>query len=87
MSASFTVYVLQGNSNGKLYIGQTADLKRRLFEHGNRLSRYTKGRGPWKLIYQEEYHTRAKAMAREHFLKSGTGRDWFKTRLSLRESD
>ena len=85
MSASFTVYVLQSVSTGRCYTGQTADLERRLLEHSNGLSGYTMGRGPWNLVHQEEYSTRAEAMRRERFLKSGVGREWIESILALRE--
>jgi predicted GIY-YIG superfamily endonuclease len=53
----FWVYILQ-NPDGKLYIGQTDDLQRRLLQHNDpahTLTRTTKRfRGPWKVIYAEE---------------------------------
>ncbi|MCL4239887.1 MAG: GIY-YIG nuclease family protein [Dehalococcoidia bacterium] len=69
---AFTVYVLR-NVQGRLYIGQTSDLPRRLTEHASGESRWTSGsgRGPWELVRAEEFETRAEAMARERQLKSG----------------
>ena len=77
----FFVYVLHSQTNGRLYIGQTSDLERRIDEHNQGLSQYTKGRGPWTLAYHEAHTTRADAMKREKFLKSGQGREWLKMRL------
>lgn len=71
----YTVYVLKSQSTAKRYVGQTANLAKRLAEHNNGLSKYTKGRGPWRLIHQEHYKTRSEAMVREKFLKSGKGRE------------
>jgi len=51
----FTVYALQSDATGNFYIGQTADLDRRLLEHQQGLARYTRNRGPWRLVYQEKY--------------------------------
>lgn len=31
---------------------------------------------PWKLIYQEQFESKAEAIKREKFLKSGKGREW-----------
>ncbi|MCO5200339.1 MAG: GIY-YIG nuclease family protein [Chloroflexi bacterium] len=69
---AFTVYVLR-NAEGRLYIGQTSDLRRRLNEHASGASGWTSGagRGPWQLVQAEEFETRAEAMARERQLKSG----------------
>ena len=80
----FTVYVLESDSTGKFYVGQTGNLERRLFEHQQGLTRYTRSRGPWHLAYKEEHHTRAAAMQREQFLKSGQGREWLRNELSSR---
>ena len=80
----FTVYVLLSQSTNKLYVGQSANLERRLLEHQSSLARYTRGRGPWQLVFHEEYGTRADAMQRERFLKSGQGREWLKKMLNGR---
>ena len=80
----FTVYVLQSIPSGLLYVGQTSDLARRMGEHQMGLSGYTKNRGSWALVYEEEWTTRAEAMRRERFLKSGVGREWLKEQLSGR---
>ena len=80
----FTVYVLQSQTTGRMYIGQTSNLQRRLFEHLSGLSRYSRGRGPWNLILTEKYPTRAVAMAREKALKTGRGREYLKNIISGR---
>jgi putative endonuclease len=75
----FYVYVLKSNK-GKLYIGHTNNIERRLIEHNSGLSPYTKGRGPWELVYKETFNSRGEAMKREKFLKSGKGRGFLKSR-------
>jgi putative endonuclease len=79
----FYVYVIKSQSTGKTYIGQTADLQKRLTLHNdpnNRLTLHTKrNKGPWILIYSEEYQTRSEAVLRERFLKSGQGREYLKS--------
>ena len=76
----YFAYILQSDSSGKIYIGQTADLQKRLSEHNDptyRLTLHTKRHpGPWRLLYSESYATRAEAVARERALKSGQGRAW-----------
>ena len=74
----YTVYVLRSKSTGKHYTGQTENFQIRFNAHATGLARYTHGRGPWELVYSEEFQTRALAMAREKFLKSGQGREWLK---------
>ena len=47
----YYVYVLQSIKTGRLYIGFASDLRKRFKEHNQDLSTYTKGRGPFTLIY------------------------------------
>ena len=71
----FFVYVLENQTSGRHYTGFTADLNQRVGQHNRGLTKSTKNRGLWKLVYQEEYATRAEAIRRERFLKSGQGRE------------
>ena len=71
----FYVYVLQSESTKRFYTGFAADLERRIGQHNAGVSKSTKNRGPWKLVYTEKHDSRAAAMARERFLKSGQGRE------------
>ncbi len=72
----YYIYVLKSLTTGKRYIGQTADLEKRISRHNNKESTYTKSRGPWVLVYNEVVGTRSEAVNREHFLKSGKGREF-----------
>ncbi|HPO17511.1 MAG TPA: GIY-YIG nuclease family protein [Candidatus Hydrogenedentes bacterium] len=85
----FVVYVLQSESSGKIYIGQTADLQKRLQQHNDpncHLTLHTKRNpGPWILVHSEHYPTRTDAMRREKILKSGQGREWIHALVSQRE--
>ena len=81
----YWVYILQNETTGKLYKGQTSDLPSRVERHNTHEAgsmRYTyKQKGIWRLIYSEEYSTRSEAMKREKFLKSGQGREWIKSNI------
>ena len=66
----FTTYILRSLKNRKYYIGSTDDITRRLSEHNNGRSKYTKNRGPFELVYKEEYNTNTEAKSREYYLKS-----------------
>jgi putative endonuclease len=82
----YWVYILQNEETGKLYKGQTSNLDKRIERHNTDESgsmRYThKQKGPWRLIYSEMYPTRAEAMKRERFLKSGQGREWIRENIT-----
>ncbi len=65
----FYTYILQ-NAKGQFYIGQTSNLEDRLNRHNSDRSKYTKGRGPWKLVHYEKFDTRKAALTQERELKS-----------------
>lgn len=77
----YYVYVLQSKKNKKWYTGFTADLRKRFNQHNNNMSTYTKGRGPFDLIYFEAYRNQDDARSREKQLKSGPGRAYLKQRI------
>lgn len=71
------IYVIQC-ADDTLYTGYTTDIEKRLIEHngeGGTLSarsagaRYTRGRRPVTLVYQEKFSTRSEAMQREYAIK------------------
>jgi putative endonuclease len=65
----WTVYMLEC-ADGSLYTGITTDLDRRLAEHAaGKGARYTKGRGPFRLVYRETCQGRAEASRRESAIK------------------
>jgi len=75
------VYVLRSLKSSKWYIGCTNNLRKRFIEHQNDKSTYTKGRGPFELIYYEACFNKLDGFAREKYLKSGMGRRYLKNRL------
>lgn len=66
------VYVL-ANPAGRTYVGVTTDVARRLRQHNGELAggaRFTRGRGPWRLVHLEDRLAgRAAAQSREYHLK------------------
>ncbi|MFH0937388.1 MAG: GIY-YIG nuclease family protein [Candidatus Daviesbacteria bacterium] len=66
----FTTYILKSEKDSKYYIGSTKNINERLDRHNRGHSIYTKNRGPFKLVYQEEYNTCSEAKKREYYLKS-----------------
>jgi len=77
----FYVYVLKSLKYGNRYVGSTNNINKRLREHNAGKCKYTKGRMPWILIYQEEFKTRSESMQREELLKSGQGRRFLDEKL------
>lgn len=63
------VYMLRCK-DGSLYTGWTNDLKHRLAMHNSgRGAKYTRGRGPLKLVYSEELPDKEAALRRECAIK------------------
>jgi putative endonuclease len=77
----YYIYVLRSASDGGLYIGYSANLKKRIRQHQGGVALATSHRGPWKLIYYEAYLERDDALGRERYLKSGSGRRFLKAQL------
>ncbi len=67
---AFYVYILQSQSTTRYYIGQTQDTDERVAYHNANYSKSLKNRGPWQLVYREEFVTRAEAVRRERQIKS-----------------
>ena len=65
----FYVYVLYSDSHQVYYKGFTENVIKRLTEHNDNLSRYTAGKGPWKLIVVEQFDQKRNALIREKGLK------------------
>lgn len=63
------VYILKSKKNGSLYIGFTADLRKRLVQHNKGQSKYTRSFSPWVLVYYESYSSKKDAFERERQLK------------------
>ncbi|MBI3405479.1 MAG: GIY-YIG nuclease family protein [Acidobacteria bacterium] len=80
----YFVYVLRSQTNGKLYTGQAKFPVQRLGQHNQGVSKSTRGRGPWEIVYQENYATRLEAIRRERYLKSGKGREELKRILETK---
>lgn len=78
----FYAYVLESLKDNSLYYGSSANPEKRLSDKHNRGGvSYTKRKVPWVIVYQEKYTTRAEAMRREKFFKTGKGREFIRNIL------
>ncbi|MBI2048540.1 MAG: GIY-YIG nuclease family protein [Parcubacteria group bacterium] len=76
----FYTYVLEGNKQKDLYIGFTHDLRKRISEHNQGLTKTTKG-DTWRCIYYEACREEKDARRRERYFKTSQGRRLLKRRL------
>ena len=78
----YYVYILQSTKDKRWYTGFTVDLRKRFKEHNEgKYTSWTKGRGPFELIYYEACKNKQDARSRETYLKSGTGKRYLQNRL------
>lgn len=75
---TYTVYALRSEIDGRIYVGFSLDVQKRLIEHNSAKTKSTKGFIPWTLIYTIEVFGRANARAKEVYLKSGCGKEFLK---------
>jgi len=75
------VYVLKSSKSGILYYGYTSDLKRRIEEHNNGKTKFTKGHMPWKLSWYCGFESKKMAKNFELYIKSGSGKAFVYKRL------
>jgi putative endonuclease len=76
MTKQYFVYILTNSKNKVLYIGVTNNIKRRLYEHKNKLVEgFTEKYNLNKLIYIEETQDVYSALKREKQLKNWH-REW-----------
>lgn len=64
------VYILRSLSTEKFYVGSTNDLKRRLEEHKEGKSKYTRETGPYELMFSQKYNVISDARKAERWLKA-----------------
>jgi len=65
------LYMVRTNQ-GHLYTGITQDVARRFLEHqegGKKAAKYLRGKGPLKLVFQQEIGSRSSALKAEIALK------------------
>ncbi len=70
---TYSVYILKCCDN-TLYTGIAKDVQKRLDEHNSSklAAKYTRGRRPLELVYQQEFATRSEALKSEFAIKKLT---------------
>lgn len=72
----YRVYVIQ-NPAGKFYIGVSENVEKRVSQHNDGVSTWTRGKGPWVLKWTSETLPLAKARKLVDFLKRQKGENGF----------
>ena len=61
------------NGEGRYYIGLSENVKIRLAQHNEEISKWTRHRGPWTLVWTSEGLTLSEARKLENRLKAQKG--------------
>ena len=80
----YAVYVLRSAKDGNLYIGCTANLRKRLDAHRRGGVMSTKRRLPVELIYHENFGDKYEAFRAERFYKTPKGKKIVKAKINCR---
>ena len=79
----YFIYAIKSQKDGRIYVGLSSNILKRISEHNAGYVFSTKGFRPWKLIYKEEVKDRKEARIREKYFKSGFGKELLKSILPL----
>jgi putative endonuclease len=79
----FTAYILYSYSGNIFYKGSTSNIEERLRWHNEGLVNFTSKHRPWILVHQEHFNTRAEAIKKEKYFKTGVGRDWIRDNIII----
>ncbi|MFH1367151.1 MAG: GIY-YIG nuclease family protein [Patescibacteria group bacterium] len=77
----YIVYIIQSEANKRYYTGITQDIKKRIRHHNSGANKSTKGKGSWRVIYQEQFRDKESAWRRERQIKKYKGGEAFKKLL------
>ncbi len=74
----YFVYAIKSGLDGRVYVGFSSNVEKRIKEHNAGKTKSTKGFRPWRQIYSETVETRLTAREREKYFKSGMGKEFLK---------
>ena len=80
-----TVYILKSETTQRFYVGASEDAAFRLLQHNEVLpnpSRWTRGRGPWRLVFSCEFDSKTEALQAERFIKRMKSRSFVEKLIS-----
>jgi putative endonuclease len=78
----YYVYVLRRHRDGKLHVGHTGDLDKRIELHNNCEGVSGEYRIPYEIVYYEACTDKRDALKRESYLRGAYGRRFLQNRLS-----
>ena len=80
---SYSSYVIYSHETGEFYYGYFEDLDKVLEMHNSGQIAFTRGKGPWVLMFSESYDTRHRAIRQAGFYRSVKGQRFLKKMLNF----
>ena len=78
----YFVYIIRSISHpDEIYVGHTADIKKRLSNHNSGTTPHTAKYKPWEMVTYIAFNSEASAIEFEKYLKSHSGRAFRDKRL------
>ena len=79
----YYVYILQSFKDNTYYVGTTKNIEKRINQHNQGISRSTKGKIPWKLVYNERFNNIKDAYKRERYIKTHKKRKYIEKLINM----
>lgn len=74
----YFVYILKSVNFAKTYTGISDNVERRLIEHNNGYSYFSKRYRPWIVLFTVAVTDKIEARKKEKYFKSAAGRRWIR---------
>ena len=78
----YFTYIIYSENRDKYYIGHCADVDKRIEDHNNSRSTYTKVGKPWAFRWKRGFKTRSEAMSEERRIKAKKSRKYIEWLIS-----
>ena len=80
---NYSSYVIYSRESGLFYYGYFEDLEKVLEMHNSGMIEMTRGRGPWVLLYSENFDNKAQALRQSRFYRTVKGQRFLKKLLNF----
>ena len=72
--SEYYIYLLESLTDGIWYVGLSENPDKRLKQHNQGKSKFTKGHLPWRLLYKEKIGNLKEARIKEKYYKTAAGK-------------
>lgn len=80
---AYSSYVIYSPETGTFFYGYFEDIEKVLEMHNSGMIPFTRGKGPWVLMYSESFDTRVRAIRQSGFYRTVKGQRFLKKMLNF----